>query len=120
VAAGTSEKWMTTTDVAWGWDDTGPVWGARVYAPSSRQDHLGLGSVSSDRLLPTDAGRFRIAPIRASIELRSLSKAANSASCASPASIESPIKSEGIAGSAAPELCREALPRQCPTGLQPI
>jgi len=36
----------------WGWDETGPVWGARAYAPKSGQDHLGLGSVSSDRILP--------------------------------------------------------------------
>lgn len=37
----------------WGWGDTGPVWGARAFAPKSGQDHLGLGSVSSDRLLPS-------------------------------------------------------------------
>lgn len=37
----------------WGWDQTGPVWGARAFAPKSGQDHLGLGSVSSDRILPT-------------------------------------------------------------------
>ena len=36
----------------WGWDETGPVWGTRAYPPKSGQDHLGLGSVSSDRLLP--------------------------------------------------------------------
>ena len=36
----------------WGWDETGPVWGTRAYQPKSGQDHLGLGSVSSDRLLP--------------------------------------------------------------------
>jgi hypothetical protein len=36
----------------WGWDETGPVWGARAFAPKSGQDHLGLGSVSSDRILP--------------------------------------------------------------------
>jgi hypothetical protein len=36
----------------WGWDETGPVWGARAYAPKSGQDHLGLGSVSSDQILP--------------------------------------------------------------------
>lgn len=36
----------------WGWDETGPVWGARAFAPRSGQDHLGLGSVSSDRILP--------------------------------------------------------------------
>lgn len=32
--------------------DTGPFWGARVFAPRKGQDHLGLGSVSSDRILP--------------------------------------------------------------------
>ncbi|MEU4394356.1 hypothetical protein [Kribbella sp. NPDC023855] len=37
----------------WGWADTGPVWGARAFTPKSGQDHLGLGSVSSDRILPT-------------------------------------------------------------------
>lgn len=37
----------------WGWDQTGPVWGARAFAPKSGQDHLGLGSVSSDRILPS-------------------------------------------------------------------
>lgn len=37
----------------WGWDVTGPVWGARAFAPKSGQDHLGLGSVSSDRILPS-------------------------------------------------------------------
>lgn len=37
---------------AWGWEHTGPVWAARAYPPGSGQDHLGLGSVSSDRLLP--------------------------------------------------------------------
>jgi hypothetical protein len=36
----------------WGWDETGPVWGARAFAPRSGQDHLGLGSVCSDRILP--------------------------------------------------------------------
>jgi len=36
----------------WGWEQTGPAWGTRVYAPKSGQDHLGLGSVSSDRILP--------------------------------------------------------------------
>ncbi|GAA3945404.1 hypothetical protein [Actinoplanes auranticolor] len=30
---------------------TGPFWAARAYARGSGQDHLGLGSVSSDRLL---------------------------------------------------------------------
>lgn len=28
------------------------MWGARAFAPKSGQDHLGLGSVSSDRILP--------------------------------------------------------------------
>jgi hypothetical protein len=41
-----------TTAEPWGWEETGPVWGARVFAPKSGQDHLGLGSVSSDRILP--------------------------------------------------------------------
>lgn len=36
----------------WGWSRTGPAWGTRAYPPKSGQDHLGLGSVSSDRLLP--------------------------------------------------------------------
>lgn len=36
----------------WGWARTGPAWGTRAYPPKSGQDHLGLGSVSSDRLLP--------------------------------------------------------------------
>src|SRR3954454_13196124 len=37
----------------WGWEVTGPAWGARAFAPKSGQDHLGLGSVSSDRILPS-------------------------------------------------------------------
>ncbi len=41
-----------STTSEWGWDKTGPVWGVRVYAPKGGQDHLGLGSVSSDRILP--------------------------------------------------------------------
>lgn len=40
------------TEGDWGWEGTGPVWGARAFAPKSGQDHLGLGSVSSDRILP--------------------------------------------------------------------
>ncbi|MEU0962205.1 hypothetical protein ABZ328_22100 [Micromonospora aurantiaca] len=36
----------------WGWARTGPVWGAQVFPPRGGQDHLGLGSVSSDRILP--------------------------------------------------------------------
>jgi hypothetical protein len=40
------------SNAMWGWEATGPVWGARVFAPKSGQDHLGLGSVSSDRILP--------------------------------------------------------------------
>ncbi len=40
-------------NAGWGWDETGPVWGARAFAPMSGQDHLGLGSVSSDRILPS-------------------------------------------------------------------
>jgi len=36
----------------WGGEHTGPVWGAKAYPPKSGQDHLGLGSVSSDRILP--------------------------------------------------------------------
>lgn len=39
--------------VQWGWDETGPVWGARAFVPKSGQDHLGLGSVCSDRILPS-------------------------------------------------------------------
>ncbi len=42
----------TSRRTEWGWDKTGPVWGARAFAPKSGQDHLGLGSVSSDRILP--------------------------------------------------------------------
>ena len=42
-----------TRDAGWGWENTGPVWGARAFAPKSGQDHLGLGSVSSDRILPS-------------------------------------------------------------------
>lgn len=41
-----------TPEEEWGWERTGPVWGARAFAPKSGQDHLGLGSVSSDRILP--------------------------------------------------------------------
>ncbi len=37
----------------WGLDRTGPAWAARVHPPAGGQDHLGLGSVSSDRILPT-------------------------------------------------------------------
>lgn len=36
----------------WGWDTTGPIWGAQAFPPGGGQDHLGLGSVSSDRILP--------------------------------------------------------------------
>ena len=35
-----------------GWSETGPFWGTRAYPPKSGQDHLGLGSVSSDQILP--------------------------------------------------------------------
>lgn len=46
---------MASTDSSneWGWGETGPVWAARAFVPKSGQDHLGLGSVSSDRILPT-------------------------------------------------------------------
>lgn len=43
---------MAEPSVEWGWTRTGPVWGARAFAPRGGQDHLGLGSVSSDRILP--------------------------------------------------------------------
>ncbi len=43
----------STRGEGWGWDQPGPAWGARAFAPKSGQDHLGLGSVSSDRILPT-------------------------------------------------------------------
>src|SRR3954465_8961894 len=36
----------------WGWENPGPVWGAQAFPPRAGQDHLGLGSVSSDRILP--------------------------------------------------------------------
>jgi hypothetical protein len=39
------------TTFTWGRENTGPVWGARAYPPGSGQDHLGLGSVSSDHIL---------------------------------------------------------------------
>ncbi|GAA0245477.1 hypothetical protein GCM10009527_047710 [Actinomadura nitritigenes] len=46
-----AKRKSTTSD--WGWEDrTGPVWGAQAYDPKGGQDHLGLGSVSSDRILP--------------------------------------------------------------------
>src|SRR5699024_10857244 len=35
----------------WGLDHIGPVWGTRAFPPRSGQEHLGLGSVSSDRIL---------------------------------------------------------------------
>ena len=41
------------TTPVWGVDRTGPAWAARAYAPAGGQDHLGLGSVSSDRILPS-------------------------------------------------------------------
>jgi hypothetical protein len=41
-----------TPSPVWGVDRTGPAWAARAYAPAGGQDHLGLGSVSSDRILP--------------------------------------------------------------------
>ncbi|WP_205353045.1 hypothetical protein [Janibacter anophelis] len=47
----------------WGWDDTGPVWGARVFSPRRGQDHLGLGSVSSDRILPALAPGINVLTI---------------------------------------------------------
>jgi hypothetical protein len=43
----------SSQNAQWGWDETGPVWGARAFAPIRGQDHLGLGSVSSDRILPS-------------------------------------------------------------------
>lgn len=43
---------MAQSSDKWGWEQTGPVWGARAFAPRGGQDHLGLGSVSSDRILP--------------------------------------------------------------------
>ncbi len=52
----TRELLMATLELDasdWGWDETGPVWGVRAFAPKSGQDHLGLGSVSSDRILPS-------------------------------------------------------------------
>jgi hypothetical protein len=42
----------SASDPGWGVDRTGPAWAARAYAPAGGQDHLGLGSVSSDRILP--------------------------------------------------------------------
>jgi hypothetical protein len=39
-------------ELVWGLERTGPSWAARMFAPASGQDHLGLGSVSSDRILP--------------------------------------------------------------------
>lgn len=36
----------------WGWGQTGPVWASRAFSPRKGQDHLGLGSVSSDQILP--------------------------------------------------------------------
>ena len=48
MAAGTA----STPGPVWGVDRTGPAWAARAYAPAGGQDHLGLGSVSSDRMLP--------------------------------------------------------------------
>jgi hypothetical protein len=38
--------------MAVGVEQTGPFWAARAYPPLSGQDHLGLGSVSFDRILP--------------------------------------------------------------------
>ncbi len=49
----TSHSKKTEPRLVWGWEHTGPVWGAKAYPPMSGQDHLGLGSVSSDRILPT-------------------------------------------------------------------
>ena len=43
----------SSQNAQWGWDETGPVWGTRAFAPIKGQDHLGLGSVSSDRILPS-------------------------------------------------------------------
>lgn len=40
---------QSTTD--WGADHTGPFWAAQAFPPRAGQDHLGLGSVSSDRIL---------------------------------------------------------------------
>ncbi len=37
----------------WGFDRTGPAWAARAFDRAGGQDHLGLGSVSSDRILPS-------------------------------------------------------------------
>ena len=39
-------------EASWGTDVTGPFWAAQAYPPRAGQDHLGLGSVSSDRILP--------------------------------------------------------------------
>ena len=39
------------------------MWGARAFAPKSGQDHLGLGSVSSDRILPSLAPGINVLTI---------------------------------------------------------
>src|SRR5699024_10799563 len=41
----------TISCMEWGLDHIGPVWGTRACPPRSGQEHLGLGSVSSDRIL---------------------------------------------------------------------
>jgi hypothetical protein len=47
-----SARTAPASNAEWGVDRIGPAWAARAYAPAGGQDHLGLGSVSSDRILP--------------------------------------------------------------------
>jgi hypothetical protein len=54
---------MGSTTAGWGWEQTGPVWIARAYAPTKGQDHLGLGSVSSDQILPALAPGINVLTI---------------------------------------------------------
>lgn len=49
----TSSQAAASQGFAWGVERTGPAWAARAYARAGGQDHLGLGSVSSDRILPS-------------------------------------------------------------------
>ncbi len=43
----------------WGWEETGPAWGARAFAPKSGQDHLGLAQLALDGL--SEAGQGGVA-----------------------------------------------------------
>lgn len=59
----------STVGPVWGVERTGPAWAARAYPPAAGQDHLGLGSVSSDRILPMLSPGINVLTIGACTDL---------------------------------------------------